>query len=59
MHPEYPSGHQCTTGAAVEVIQRVLGGDAFNFTLTPEGAPDLTRSYTSLNQAANEAGNAR
>jgi hypothetical protein len=58
-HPEYPSGHQVSVGAILEVILRTLGGkDDVAFTISSEGTPWLTRSYKSLTAAANEVGGA-
>ncbi|WIA08243.1 hypothetical protein OEZ85_007688 [Tetradesmus obliquus] len=59
-HPEYPSGHQATVGAVLEVLLRTLNNkDSVTFTLTSESAPWLNRSYSSLTAAAQEVGDSR
>lgn len=53
--PEYPSGHSVVSGAAATVLTDIFG-DGFAFdddTETPYGIP--VRSFTSFNQAADEA----
>lgn len=57
-HPEYPSGHSSQSGAAAAVLGAFFG-DATEFTLTSETAPGVVRHYTSFNDAAEEAGDAR
>ncbi|PNH10387.1 hypothetical protein TSOC_002886 [Tetrabaena socialis] len=58
-HPEYPSGHQCSTGAAVYVLEAYLGTN-FTFSATSSGAPDLgARTYPSFRAAGVEAGDSR
>ena len=55
-YPDYTCGLTTNTGAAVEVIRRFFGTDDIAYTFTAAG---LTRSYSSLTQAANEAVDAR
>lgn len=53
--PEYTSGHSVVSGAAATVLTEIFG-DNFSFdddTETPYGLP--VRSFTSFNQAADEA----
>jgi large repetitive protein len=57
-HPEYPSGHSSQSGAASAVLGAFFG-DATEFNLTSETAPGVTRHYSSFNDAAEEAGDAR
>ena len=57
-HPEYPSGHSSQSGAAATVLAAFFG-DNSEFSLTSEVTPGVTRSYSSFNAAAEEAGNAR
>lgn len=57
-HPEYPSGHQCTVGAALPALQRIVG-DNVTFTVGSEGVANVTRTYSSLTQAAQEVGDSR
>lgn len=54
--PEYPSGHSVVSGAAAEVLTTMFGAFAFTDS-TPmlNGHENLQRSYTSFEQAANEA----
>jgi hypothetical protein len=60
VHPDYPSTHSVLGGAAAEVLARFFGKDQIAFTTT-SGAPfpALTRSFTSLTQAAQENADAR
>ncbi len=57
-HPEYPSGHSSQSGAAAAVLAAFFGDDT-EFSLTSETTPGVTRYYTSFNEAAEEAGDAR
>lgn len=54
--PEYTSGHSTFSRAAATILQLVTGADSHAFTVTSGG---VTRSYTSLDDAANEAGLSR
>lgn len=57
--PEYPSGHSVVSGAAATVLTQLFG-DSFAYeddTETKYGLP--VRSFTSFNQAANEAAESR
>jgi hypothetical protein len=53
---DYTCGLPNNTGAALEVLRRFFGTDDIAYTLTAAG---ITRSYTSLSQAAAEAIDAR
>jgi hypothetical protein len=55
-HPEYPSTHQVSVGAILEVILRTLGRDEVTFSIGSEGTPWLTRTYKTLTAAAKEVG---
>ena len=55
-YPDYTCGLPNNTGAALEVLRRFFGTDDIAYTLTAAG---LTRSYSSLSQAAAEAVDAR
>ncbi len=55
-HPSYVSGHSTFSSAAAAVLTQFWGTDAVNFTLTGDG---VTRSYSSLNEAMNDAGMSR
>lgn len=57
--PDYPSAHAATGAAAAEVIKRFFNKDDFSFTLASSAVPgfpseNITRSFTSLSQAADE-----
>ena len=56
--PEYVSGHSTFSGAAAAILTAVFG-DNYSFTATSIGLPGVTRTYTSFEQAAEEAGMSR
>jgi hypothetical protein len=58
--PDYPSTHSVLGGAAAEVLARYFGTDDITFTVT-SGVPlaGITRSFTSLSQAAQENADSR
>ncbi len=56
--PEYVSGHSTFSGAAATVLTALLGDDV-SFTSESAGLPGVQRSFTSFNQAADEAGRSR
>lgn len=56
--PAFPSGHSTFSAAAATVAGQLLG-DAHTFTLTGGNKREITRSYTSLMQAAEESGLSR
>jgi hypothetical protein len=58
--PDYPSTHSALGAAAAEVLAEFFGTDEIAFTTT-SGAPfaGLTRSYTSLREAARENAESR
>jgi membrane-associated phospholipid phosphatase/sugar lactone lactonase YvrE len=56
--PEYVSGHSTFSAAAAEVLSSVFGAN-FSFSATSMGLPGVTRTYTSFEQAAQEAGISR
>ncbi|KAG2501572.1 hypothetical protein HYH03_000077 [Edaphochlamys debaryana] len=59
-HPEYPSAHQGIFGGGWSVLVRELGGNpSHNFTVKSDWPNIPDRSYTSLDDAAAEAGNSR
>ncbi|GAX76449.1 hypothetical protein CEUSTIGMA_g3894.t1 [Chlamydomonas eustigma] len=54
-HPEYPSGHMVTSGAAYQVLFSWLGTNNVNFSLGSEGLdPSVVRTYTNLLYVAQE-----
>jgi hypothetical protein len=56
--PEYVSGHSTFSGAASTVLDAFFG-DNISFSSTEPTLPGVTRSYTSFDQAAQEAGMSR
>ncbi|MFC3551674.1 hypothetical protein ACFOLC_11710 [Lysobacter cavernae] len=59
-YPDYTCGLPNTVGAFSEVLRDFFGSDEVPFTFTATGLPPtVTRSYTSLSQAANESASAR
>ncbi|NOT96865.1 MAG: phosphatase PAP2 family protein, partial [Nitrospira sp.] len=55
--PEYISGHSTFSGAAAEILTSVFGNVPFS--TTSLGLPAVQRSFTSFEQAAQEAGRSR
>lgn len=59
-YPDYTCGLPSTVGAATEVWRDYFGTDEVPFTVTAGGLPPaVTRSFTSLSAAADEAASAR
>ncbi len=58
MFPTYTSGHSTFSGAAAAVLTSFYG-DNYAFSTTSPGLADVTRSFTSFTQAADEAGMSR
>jgi hypothetical protein len=56
-HPEYVSGHSTYSAAAAEVLTKILGDRAFD--TTSIGLPNVSRSFSSFEDAAAEAGRSR
>ncbi len=56
--PSYDSGHSSFSGAA-DVILTSFFGPNTSFTSSSDDLPNVTRTYTSFTQAANEAGESR
>ena len=56
--PEYTSGHSTFSGAGAEILGSILGRDV-SFSTTSDGLPGVTRSFSSFDQAADEAGRSR
>lgn len=56
--PEYTSGHSTFSGAAAEILSTIFGPTRA-FTITSLGLPGVSRSFTSFEQAAQEAGKSR
>ena len=57
--PSYTSGHSTFSAAAATVLAGFFGTDAVAFTTGSDGLPAVTRSFTSLWSAAEEAGMSR
>ena len=59
--PEYTSGHSTFSGSAAEMLGLFFGTDEIPFTTTAgfDVLPGVTRSYSSLSEAALEAGMSR
>jgi hypothetical protein len=57
-HPEYPSGHSTTSGAAIQVL---IGwfGDNTPFWIDSDVLPGVVRSFAKLSSARDEIANAR
>jgi len=60
MHPEYPCAHCIQAGAAVAVIESVLGSAVIpEVSVTSTTAPGVTHRWTDLGAFSNEIANAR
>jgi hypothetical protein len=60
MHPEYPCAHCINSGAAVAVIESVLGSTEIpEVSMTSSTAPGITHRWTNLAVFADEIANAR
>lgn len=57
--PSYTSGHSTFSGAGSKIIALFLDTDEVQFSTTTDDYPGVTRSYSRLSQAANEAGRSR
>jgi hypothetical protein len=57
--PSYSSGHSTFSGASARLLSHYFGGDSLTFSTTSAGLPGVTRSFTKLSQAAEEAGQSR
>lgn len=59
-HPTYTSGHSTFSRAGATALQRFLGTDTIDFSLINDvDAPGAIRFFSSLDDAANEAGRSR
>ncbi len=59
MHPEYPCAHCISSGAAAGVMQRVLGNDLPEMSMTSPALPAVTRRFATLKAYSDEVSNAR
>jgi hypothetical protein len=57
--PAYTSGHSTFSGGSARVLAHFYGTDDVAFDAPSDGLPGVTRSFTSLSQAAEEAGQSR
>lgn len=57
--PSYTSGHSTFSGASGRLLADFFGSDQIAFNAVSDGAPGAVRSYFSLSQAAEEAGQSR
>ena len=57
--PAYISGHSTFSSAGAAVLAQSFGTDKIKFATTSDGLPDVTRKFTSLWSAAEEAGMSR
>lgn len=57
-HPEYVSGHSTFSAAAAEILKATFGAD-YAFSTTSQSLPGVVRSFTSFDQAVDEAGRSR
>lgn len=57
--PDYISGHSTFSSAGAAVLASYLGTDAVTFKAFSDAFPDSARAFTSLMQAAQEAGQSR
>jgi hypothetical protein len=60
-HPDHPSTHSVTGGAATEVLRRLVGSDRHRFCMTTLTAvpPGSTRCYSSFSSAHEENSTSR
>jgi hypothetical protein len=59
MHPEYPCAHCITSAAVGTIIQKVVGNDVAEITLTSPTAPGVTRKWTRIQDYVDEVSLAR
>jgi len=57
--PTFTSGHSTFSGGSSRVLAHFFGTDDLAFSAGSDGLPGVTRAYTSLSQAAEEAGQSR
>jgi hypothetical protein len=59
MHPEYPCAHCITSAAVGTIIQKVVGNDVAEITVTSPTAPGVTRKWTRIQDNIDEVSRAR
>jgi hypothetical protein len=57
--PSYTSGHSTYTSAMSRMLERCIGADEVEFTVTSDGLPGVIRSYSKLSDARREVGMSR
>jgi PAP2 superfamily len=57
--PSYVSGHSTFSGSAATLLKRFFGSDNVSFTTSSDAMPGVFRSFNSLSEAADEAGQSR
>jgi hypothetical protein len=57
--PSYISGHSIFSGSSSRLLERYFGSDEIPFSVGSQGLPDVERSWSTLSEAANEAGQSR
>jgi hypothetical protein len=57
--PSYTSGHSTFSGSSARILGRFFGRDDLTFSAVSDGSPGAVRDFTSLTQAAEEAGQSR
>lgn len=57
--PDYVSGHSTFSASSAAILADYFGKDNFSFGTTSDGLPGVTRNFTSLTKAAEEAGISR
>jgi hypothetical protein len=58
MHPEYPCAHCITSAAVGTIIQKVVGNDVAEITVTSPTAPGVTRKWTRIRDYIDEVSRA-
>jgi len=59
MHPEYPCAHCITSAAVGTIVQKVVGDDVAEITLTSPTAPGVARKWTRIQDYVDEVSQAR
>jgi hypothetical protein len=59
MHPEYPCAHCITSAAVGTIIQKMVGNDVAEITVTSSTAPGITRKWTRIQDYIDEVSLAR
>jgi hypothetical protein len=59
MHPEYPCAHCISSTAVGTVIQKVVGNDVAEITMTSPTAPGFARKWTRVQDYMDEVSMAR